>query len=145
MKKRFNIPDQSTQAIEFINSLSGLIEVEKVKQSRSNQQNRALHLFFTILSEQMNENGLEFNYNGIRGNTLSTPYTPHLIKEFVWRPIQKTMFNIESTTKINTVQINQILDVLAVHYSEVGIPINFPCEYDYYLKQLELKEKYNLN
>jgi len=135
------LPDQLPQ----LSKLKGLFEIKIFKRTRSGQQNKALHLFYSQLAESLTDLGYEFNYVGITGEIIAIPYSKDIIKEFVWRPIQKTMFNIESTTKINTVQINQILDVLAVHYSEVGIPINFPCEYDYYLKQLELKEKYNLN
>ncbi len=102
------------------------IDLIEKKRTRTTLQNSALHLLFTIVSNQLNEMGVEYKYFGLKGQVLETTHTPHIIKEFVWRPIQKTMFDIYSTTKINTDQINEIVDVLAKFFAERGITIQFP-------------------
>ena len=99
---------------------------ELAKETRSSNQNRALHLYFRIISDQLNEMGMEFNYMGISGQTYATRFTPEIIKEYTWRPIQKALFNVKSTTKINTKEINEIAEVISRFFEERGIDIEFP-------------------
>ena len=102
------------------------VDLIKKKNTRTTKQNSALHLLFTIISSQLNEMGLEFNYIGLSGKNLSLRHTPHLVKEMVWKPLQRALFDIESTTKLNTEQINEIVDVLTKFFAERGIVIQFP-------------------
>ena len=102
------------------------VDLIEKKNTRTTLQNSALHLLFTIISNQLNEMGVEFKYFGLKGQVLHTRHTPNIVKEHVWKPIQKALFDIESTTKINTEQINEIVDVLAKFFGERGIGIEFP-------------------
>jgi hypothetical protein len=95
------------------------IDLIEKKNTRTTKQNIALHLLFTIVSSQLNEMCL-------KGQQLSMRHTPHLVKEMVWKPIQKALFDIDSTTKINTQQINEIVDVLSKFFGDKGIVIQFP-------------------
>ena len=115
-KQRFN---------DFVERGKTIDLLEKMN-TRTTKQNSALHLLFTIVSSQLNEMGIEFQYFGLKGQVLSVRHTPHLVKEMVWKPIQKALFDIESTTKINTQQINEIVDILAKYFSERGVVIQFP-------------------
>ena len=114
-----------------------LVRIEEIKPTRTNLQNAALHLFFNIISDELNNMGLEFEYRGIKHvfrlfaqqpieQYYNTRYTWFIVKNFIWRPIQKTLFNIESTTKINTQQINEISDILIKFFGEKGIRLSFP-------------------
>ncbi len=102
------------------------IDLIEKKNTRTTKQNSALHLLFTIISNQLNEMGIEFQYIGLKGKVLSLRHTPNLVKEHVWKPIQRVLFDVESTTKLNTAQINEIVDVLAKYFAEKGIVIEFP-------------------
>ena len=102
------------------------IDLIEKKNTRTTRQNSALHLLFTIISGQLNEMGAEFKYFGLKGQVFSMRHTPSLVKEHIWKPIQFALFNIESTTKINTEQINEVVDVLTKYFSEKGIVIEFP-------------------
>jgi len=129
MKYNLNNIVQANEARQHFNKLLANkkdIELKEIKETRSSQQNRSLHLLFTFISNELNEIGLEFQYSGLNDNTFNLMYTPHLVKEFVWRPIQIALFDIESTTKINTEQINQIVDVLVKFFGEQGVEIVFP-------------------
>jgi len=117
---------KANERFKWLKDKGKTIELLEKKQTRSDSQNRALHLFFTIISSQLNEMGLEFKYLGLKGQILETRYTPDLIKNYVWRPIQEIMFDIKSTRKINTKQINDIIDVLAKFFAERGVLIEFP-------------------
>ncbi len=116
---------------ELINIFMDMVTDKK----RTNSQNRALHLYFTHISNEFNDLGMTFNYTGIKGKTIETIYTSHIIKEFVWRPIQMVLFDIKSTTQINTEQINNIIDILSKHFAEKGIEINFP-SIDYFKNKI---------
>ena len=102
------------------------VDLIQKKNTRTTKQNSALHLLFTIVSNQLNEIGIEFQYIGLKGSVISTRHTPNLVKEHVWKPIQKALFNIDSTTKLNTEQINEIVDVLTKYFGDKGIVIAFP-------------------
>lgn len=115
---------------------------DKMNKTRSSQQNRALHLFFKMIAENLNNEGITFIYRGLKGQELETQYTEHLVKEMIWRPIQKTIFNIESTTKLNTDMINKILDVLVNFFANKCIHISFPSRFDLMVKEMEDKGYY---
>jgi len=99
---------------------------EPIKQVRTNTQNRSLHKYFTLIADELNELGQEFCYTGITGKELSMPYTSTLVKEMFWKPISLTMFGFESTTKLDTNQMNQIIEVFSKFFAERGVVLDFP-------------------
>ena len=101
------------------------IELKNIE-TRTTKQNSAIHKFFVLICEQLNEMGLEFYYSGLKGMDICTRYTPTIVKEFFWRPIQIALFDIESTTKLNTKQINEISDVIIKFFGDKGVVIEFP-------------------
>ena len=102
------------------------VKMEPVSESRTARQNSALHVYFGMIADELNDLGLEFQYNGLNGSIFEMRYTPHLVKEFIWKPIQQAKFDIESTTKITTKQIDEIIDVLTKFFGERGIVLEFP-------------------
>ena len=96
------------------------------KKNRTTAQNRALHLYFTFISDELNNLGLEFEYQGLKIKDLSIPYTPKIVKDFVWRPIQVALFDKESTTKLNSKEMNTIIDVITKFFGERGVYLEFP-------------------
>jgi len=133
----FNLSYQPERAVNHLNELiktGAIIEIKNVKQTRSNLQNRALHLFFTHTSNVLNEYGIPFVYTGLKGMEMETPWTPELFKEMTWKPLQKAMFGTTSTTKLKRNEIDPIFEVLNKFFAERGIQINFPNQFDYYLK-----------
>ena len=112
--------------LEYLIEKGKVFELTEKRGNRSGSQNSALHLFFTIICEQLNEIGLEFHYFGVKGQELTCRYTPHVVKEFFWRPTQIALFDIKSTTKINTAHINEITDVVVKFFGEKGVIIDFP-------------------
>lgn len=112
--------------LEWLINNKKTIELKALSDSRSSKQNRALHKFFVLVSEQLNEMGLEFQYFGLKGQVLGTRYTPEIVKNHFWRPIQIALFDIKSTKDIDTKQINEVVDVIAKFFNERGIYIEFP-------------------
>ncbi len=134
---RFNLdnPTGRTAAENKLSELTGIIELKKVQNTRSDRQNRALHLFFTKICEQLNNAGeTMFIPVPFSEKRIEMMHTPELYKEFVWKVIQWDLFQKKSTTQLTTMEINQILDILALNYSRLGIQVRFPCEFDKYLE-----------
>jgi len=81
----------------------------KEKPKLTRQQQKALHLFFTLLAEELNNSGLYMN----QMLKVDIDWTPHAVKEYLWRPFQKKLYGSESTTELTKLeQIDKIHEVL---------------------------------
>lgn len=99
---------REAELIKFLGELSPI-------QQRTGQQNKALHKFFTLLAESLNLSGLEMK-KVLQGEIW---WTPHSVKENLWRPVQKAMTGIESTTELEKqVDIDKIHEQLMHRLSE---------------------------
>ena len=114
------------QKISDLISKEAMTEVKEKRKTRSLLQNRALHLYFKFISDELNNLGLEFTYQGLNISNLSTRYTEKIVKDFIWRPIQIALFDVESTTKIDTKQMNEVIDVITKYFAEKGVKLIFP-------------------
>jgi len=75
-------------------------------EKRTGPQNRGLHLFFTQLAEALNMAGLEMKVV-LKADT-EIWWNGKMVKEYLWRPLQKAMFGKESTKDLEKqVEINQ--------------------------------------
>ena len=99
-----------------------------VKPQRTNKQNKALHLSFRLLAEQLNEAGLDQRV--VLKPSIRIPWDEKAIKERLFRPIMKAMKHKKSTTELDRVEITPIWDVLMMHLGEKhGLEyIPFPSE-----------------
>lgn len=114
------------QDLTLLNEKDTLITIDKYTKTRSKKQNRALHLYLTLLSTELNLKG--FDMKKIIKTDIS--WTPYSAKENLWKPIQKAMFGKKSTVQLNTFEINEIYDnlnrtIIELTTGEVQIP--FPC------------------
>ena len=105
---------------------TGYVEMEcTTARTRTARQNRALHVYLRLLGEALNSAGLD--QRKILKPDFPIPWTTHSTKENLFKPIMKAMFDIESTTKLERVQVSQVYDVLNRSFSEkYGISIPFP-------------------
>jgi hypothetical protein len=123
-----NLHGRHDAAVYFDKLLDGRkeIEIKEIKKSRSAAQNRALHLYFTFISDALNEMGQEFCYTGVKGMDMSIKYSPDIVKDFFWRPIQTTLFEKESTKDISSDEINEIIQIVNKFFGDKGVSIEFP-------------------
>jgi len=105
---------------------TGYVEMEcTTARTRTARQSRALHVFFRALSEALNDAALD--QRKVLKPNFPIPWTTHSTKENLFKPIMKAMFDIDSTTKLERVQVSQVYDVLNRSLSEkFGISIPFP-------------------
>ncbi len=94
-------------------------------EQRTTLQNKALYAFFKILAEELNNAGLDMRKT-LKPN-IDIPWTPNTIKEYLWRPIQITQLQKQSTTELTTGEVTQIYETLNRHLGEkFGLHVLFP-------------------
>lgn len=95
---------------------------------RTTQQNRALHLYFQMVADELNKAGLDMRV--VLKPEIDIPWSKQSVKEFLWRPVQKAYLGKRSTTELTTTDIDAIYDTLNRHLSsrlgEFGTHIPFP-------------------
>jgi hypothetical protein len=96
-----------------------------MKKQRTNQQNKAIHLWFKLIADECQKDGITIDM--IVGKNIELIATPYLLKEYYWRPIQKYLYGKKSTTQLTTKEIDKIYDVANKLIGEnTGIHIPFP-------------------
>lgn len=100
--------------------------IDNLPKKRSSQENRALHVLFQNIAYELNRLGLEFTFRGIKGMEIQTTYTPEIVKEFIWKPLQNALLSKSSTTELTHSDIQMIFDILGKWFAENGIEIVFP-------------------
>lgn len=88
-----------------------IIDVKPVKSVRTLQQNSALHMFFTLLADELNDK--HFDMRHLIRQEIELSWTTHSVKEYLWRPLQKALLGKKSTTKLDKIKdIDMIYDHL---------------------------------
>ena len=95
------------------------------RKRRTDKQNAALHLYFTQLSEALNDAG--FDMKKLLKQEIDIPWDTINAKEYLWRPIQKELLKKKSTTELKSNEIDKVYEVLNRMIGErTGIYIPFP-------------------
>lgn len=100
--------------------------IENLPKKRSSQENKALHVLFQNIAYELNRLGLEFTFRGIKGMEIQTTYSPEIVKQFLWKPLQDALLKKESTTQLTHNDISLIFEILGKWFAENGVEINFP-------------------
>ena len=82
---------------------------------RTEAQNNALHLYFEMVAESLNHEGLDVRVvlQVIAEKGVDMMWSKELVKELLWRNIQKKYLAKHSTTELDSIgEINQIYDML---------------------------------
>ena len=110
----------------YLKQKARVVELKEIRETRTSRQNKALHLYFTFIANELNGLGQEFSYSGVKDFDLSMRYTPNIVKDFFWRPIQITLFEKESTTDLVTSEMNEIIEIINKFFADKGVVITFP-------------------
>ncbi len=99
--------------------------MKKKSKQRTLQQNRALHLYFTLLADELNSAG--YDMRKTLKPSVDIPWNGKSVKEYLWRPIMKAQLGKESTTEMTTKDIDTIFDTINRHLGEkFGLTLMFP-------------------
>ena len=106
------------------------------KCTRTELQNRAIHLYCTWLADALNAAGYGMSYvMRILSKNQDIPWSMESVKERLWRPTQKHTFGKDSTTKLNTDEVGTVYEALNLCTSDkLGVSVNFP---DKFMKAYE--------
>lgn len=95
--------------------------------TRTSQQNKSLHLYLNMLSEELQEQGqtLQDVLKEIRKAQV-TP-TPEALKEAVWKTMQEALYGKRSTTKLTKQEVDKVyMHINAWTTKSFGINLPFP-------------------
>lgn len=94
---------------------------------RTTNQNKAMHVFFKLLADELNNAGLD--QRKVLKPEIAIDWTPEAIKSQIWKPIQKALYNKKSTTELDKqMEIDKIHETIMRHLGEkFGVEyIEFP-------------------
>lgn len=96
-----------------------------VPENRTTQQNRALHKYFSLLAEELNNSGLDIRHT-LKSN-FNLLWSQMSVKELIWKPIQKALLKKESTTQLKKNEIDKVFLIIQRELGEkYGIDLQFP-------------------
>lgn len=93
--------------------------------TRTTQQNRAMHKYFSVLADALNTAGWDMKKTLTKQADI--PWNATTVKEYLWWPLQKAMFQKDSTAKLETQEVSQVYETLNRHTSgKLGVSVPFP-------------------
>ena len=101
------------------------ITIEPRKKTRTNTQNRALHLYLGQLATALNDSG--YDMKRTIKQDVDIPWNTDTAKQYLWVPIQKVVTGLDKTSKADTSQYSAIYKVLNRHIAQkFGVSIPWP-------------------
>lgn len=92
---------------------------------RTPQQNKALHLYFKLLSDAFIENNLDVKT--VLSGGVETQFTPEIVKYLLWHTVQRNVLGKDSTAKLDKKEIDIIYNSINKYIGqEFGIYVPFP-------------------
>lgn len=87
-------------------------------EKRTNQQNKALHHDCRMIADKLNDAGLDMRQ--VLKPNVDIPWTTESVKEYIFKPIMKAMYNKDSTTDLDksNQEIEKIHDTIMRHLGE---------------------------
>ena len=114
------------RALEWVQSQKPTVEPKK---PRSTLQNSSLHLWLSMIAHEANNMGLTLQNLVEKVQKIEIRPSTENLKEIFVKPYIKSAYNLDSTTKMNTEQLNETYDAmnkLFSYYWHISIP--FPCD-----------------
>lgn len=84
---------------------------------RTLKQNSALHLYCKLIAEHLNQQGFVIQ-DVIK---LNTKWDTVKVKEMLFKPVVKSLYTKDSTTKLNRNEFELIIDTLVLALSKKGV------------------------
>ncbi len=113
------IGDQTNIVCEMVGS----------KAKATTLQKRSVYKYCDLLANKFNDGGLDMAAV-FAVKEVSVDWTTTAVKESIWRPVQKVMFNSESLTKLEKPDIDKVYRVVSKQMSEsFRIDQPFPSRY----------------
>ena len=96
----------------------GIYEVEiKNLDTRTNQQNKALYLYMTMIANTLNRENIPTS----QVLKMDINWTADKVKHMIVRPLMEALFSIKSTTKLKKGDFDILIDTLTKAMGQRGI------------------------
>lgn len=103
------------------------IDRDNDPQQRTLRQNRAGHLYFAHVADTLNEHGLDMQ--AVLTKRVGVRWTEVSVKECLFKGLAKAMYNVDSTTKLDTKQFTHVAEMLGdILAKDYGVVTEFPSE-----------------
>ena len=132
-----------TRALAWVESQTPTVEPKK---PRSTAQNSSLHLWLSMIAHEANNMGLTLQNLVEKVQKIEIRPSTENLKEIFVKPYIKSAYNLDSTTKMNTEQLNETYDAmnkLFSYYWHISIPFPSDENKESTLKNIEMASKMN--
>ena len=100
---------------------------EAPKGTRTSAQNRAMHMWLSQVATALNDAGLPMQ----KVLTVDLDWDGETAKEYLWRPVQKSLLKKDSTTQLTKEEVTRVYETLNRLLGEKwGIHVPFPNDVD---------------
>ena len=86
---------------------------------RTITQNKAMHLWFGMLADHLNETGNDMRK--VLDPAMEIPWTVENVKEMLYRPAMQALFIKKSTTELTTKQVDEVSKVVELYLGQQGV------------------------
>ena len=86
------------------------IDYQKIKDTRTAQQRKAIEVYCRLLMEAFNDAGLDMRK--VLTKRVDIPWNQELVKEYIWRDVQEPIVGHRKTSELTTKQVSKIYDVI---------------------------------
>lgn len=94
--------------------------------TRTPSQNSAIHLYFRMVAEALNDAGKDME-TVLQLKTIDVPWNEAMVKEVLWKAVQRSMEKGEHTSDLETTDITEIYETLNRWMgAKLGVSVEFP-------------------
>lgn len=92
---------------------------------RTLTQNAALHRYFELLADSLNDAG--YTIAKVLTKPLDISWSKHTVKELLWRPVQNAILDKKTTTRLKRFEVTKVYDELNnIMSTRYGLSVEFP-------------------
>lgn len=115
--------------------------MDKEEKQRTIRQNSALHLGFAQIAQELRAKDLTVGMVLEKG--IEFYWTETLVKEALFKPIAKIMFDKDSTTQLTTKELQEVWESMSQAIGQSGVYVPYPSSESEMLRNLT-QEPYGL-
>lgn len=117
---------------EFLKHAENLYDTHKyvtfkwhTGKQRTHKQNNALHKYFTLLADELNNAG--WDQRKTLRESIELPWSQSSVKEYLWLPVMLALHQKDSTASLDKAEINEVYETLTRHLTQrTGVFVAFP-------------------
>ena len=112
----YNSMTRLNDFLAFIGECKIRIKIDKIGRRRTLTQNRAMHLYWTLVSKEFQKAGLDARV--VFKKEVDIPVSPEMVKDLMWRPIQIALLKKKRTRDLKSNEVTQVFEVINRHLGE---------------------------